>query len=93
VKVFKEIIIGGIKKELLLQRLSDAGVQFNAYAETLFNHPSFSPSDRLEKVKLVKIGLSNLDLKVPCSYQQIIDKAAKARLNLAMLRGMECLSS
>lgn len=56
--IFKEITIGGIRKEQLFQHLSEAGVQFNEYANTLFDHPQFSPPAEIEKVKLVKVTLS-----------------------------------
>lgn len=36
--IFKEISVGGLTKEALIQRLVDAGVQFNPYARTLFEH-------------------------------------------------------
>lgn len=41
-EIFKEINTGGLGKEQLIQRLSEAGIQFNKYANTLFEHPRFS---------------------------------------------------
>ena len=35
-EIFKEITIGGLTKEQLIQRLSEDGIQFNKYANTLF---------------------------------------------------------
>ena len=49
--IFKELIIGVLDKEHLIQRLCEAGIQFNKYANTLFEHPQFSPSSEVEKVK------------------------------------------
>ena len=67
--IFREITIGGIKKEQLLQHLSEAGIQFNQYANVLINHPQFSPSEEAEKVKIVKVTLSDLDLNDTCSFE------------------------
>ena len=60
--IFKEIIIGGITKKQLLQQLSEAGIQFNQYALTLFDHPQFLPSIQVDKVKLIKTTLSEMGL-------------------------------
>ena len=61
-RLFKELVIGGLSKEELLQRLPDNGVPFNEYAKTLFKHSHFIPSDRAEKVNLVKANLAELGL-------------------------------
>ena len=73
---FKEISIGGSTKEDLIQRLLQAGVQFNEYARVLFEHPQFRPSEKSEKVKLVKIGLADLKLGNPFSFQEMIRRAS-----------------
>lgn len=67
--IFKEITIGGIKKEQLLQLLFEAGIQFNEYANILFDHPKFLPSEEVERVKIVKVSLSDLDLNDTCSFE------------------------
>ena len=68
--VFMEINIGGLTKKKLLGKLSGAGIQFNKYANTLFDHPQFSPSTETGKVKLIKISLSGLDLSESCSFDE-----------------------
>ena len=45
-EIFKELSIGGIEKDILIQQLLDSGVQFNKYASVLFNNPLFSPSSQ-----------------------------------------------
>lgn len=40
--IFNELIIGGLSKEHLIQKLSEAGIPFNKYSNTLFEHPQFS---------------------------------------------------
>ena len=80
-KTFKETSIGGCSKEELLQRLKTAGVQFNAYAETLFRHPDFSPNRAVLKVALVKVSLSDLGVNGACSYATILARAATMNLH------------
>jgi hypothetical protein len=75
-KVFKEISIGGLTKNQLLQRLDEAGIQFNKYAHTLFEHSSFLPENTVTRVQLVKIKFSDLNLNNPCSYQTILAQAS-----------------
>lgn len=76
IQIFKEITIGGLSKEKLISQLVEAGVQFNKYANTLFEHPSFSPGKHTSIVKLVKVTLSGLSLQSPCSYRDILTKAS-----------------
>jgi hypothetical protein len=82
---FKEISIGGVTKEELLQKLRSSDVQFNKYAEILFNHPSFTPPDKIESVQLVKVKLSDFALDNPCSYQELTIRASHAGLKLCPL--------
>lgn len=84
-KVFKEITIGGVSKEKLLQQLVEAGVQFNKYAETLFEHPQFIPPAKAEKVQLVKLGIADVGLSNPCSFSEFVQKASVLGLNLCPL--------
>jgi hypothetical protein len=83
--IFKEITIGGITKEQLLQRLSEAGIQFNQYANVLFDHPQFSPSAVVEKVKLVKAPLSALELSDTCSFEEFSNRVSELGLKLCPL--------
>jgi hypothetical protein len=85
VETFKEISVGGLAKETLIQQLVDAGIRFNKYAEVLFDHASFSPSRQTEKVVLVKVKLSDLNLSGSCSYQVIIDRAISLGFKLCPL--------
>lgn len=78
---FKEISVGGISKEKLISRLVSAGIQFNAYAKTLFEHPAFAPDSTLQKLSLVKVRPADLGLQNPYSLEQAIDKASRLRLS------------
>ena len=82
---FKTITIGGLSKEVLLEKLIAANIQFNEYAKTLFKHAHFDSNEQLTEVGLVKIKLSDLSLKNPCSYQVIVDEALKLGLKLCPL--------
>ena len=84
-KIFKEITIGGLTKEQLLRRLSGAGIQFNQYANILFDHPQFLPSIKTEKVKLVKMPLSGLDLNDACSFEEFSSRVTMLKLKLCPL--------
>lgn len=84
-EIFKEIKIGGITKTQLLKKLSEASVQFNKYAEILFEHPQFMPTEKIENKKLVKVNLADLNLSNPCSFQEIINHASALNLKLCPL--------
>ncbi len=75
-EVFREISIGGVTKEQLLQKLIGSGIQFNKYAEILFDHPQFSPNKTNIKVKLIKVSLSDFGLSNPCSFQELTRRAS-----------------
>ncbi|MGE3611276.1 MAG: hypothetical protein AB7I27_16910 [Bacteriovoracaceae bacterium] len=82
---FKEITMGGLSKEKLLEELSHAGVQFNHYAHRLFDHPDFSPPLQTEKVNLVKASLKDLQLTENCSFEEFSSQAFKFGLKLCPL--------
>lgn len=82
---FIEISINHFGKEELLLRLKERGIQFNKYADQLFKDPSFAPSGAAEKVKLVKVNLSELGLTKPTVYQDIVAQAEHYGLNLCPL--------
>lgn len=75
-EVFKEISIGGLAKEELIQRLVSKGIQFNKYANILFAHNLFSPENKVEKVKLVKVNHSDFGLDELFSYQEFLNRAS-----------------
>ncbi|MGZ3790321.1 MAG: hypothetical protein ACXVLQ_17445, partial [Bacteriovorax sp.] len=85
IKVFKEISIGGLTKDQLLHQLFEAGIQFNEYARTLFDHPSFVPDNKVTKVQLVKIKPADFNLSNPCSYKAIVTQASNLGLSLCPL--------
>ncbi len=85
IQTFKEISIGGLSKNQLLEQLVEAGIQFNRYADTLFEHPSFSPAGKIAKVQLVKIKPSDFNMSNPCSYQAIVSQASSLGFSLCPL--------
>lgn len=77
---FKTISIGGVPRNHLLQQLIEAGIQFNAYAKTLFEHPTFSPDLPPERATLVKLKTADLGLKNPYSLETAVMQASKLGL-------------
>jgi hypothetical protein len=69
-----------LSKERLIDQLVTAGIQFNKYANTLFEHPSFSPGEHAFTVKLAKVSLSDLNMQSPCSFQNIVTRASSLGL-------------
>ncbi len=84
-KVFKEISIGGISKENLIQQLVSKGIQFNKYANLLFEHPTFSLTTKVENVKLVRVKHSDFELNDLFSYREFVSRASAEGLSLCPL--------
>jgi hypothetical protein len=80
-----ELVIGGLTKESLIRRLVEAGVEFNDYAKTLFEHPDFAPTQTTEKVTITQLSLSTLQLDSPCSFEAIAARASDLGLQLCPL--------
>lgn len=81
-ETFKEISIGGIIKEQFFGQPVEAGIQFNEYAKILFDHHTFSSINKSEKVQLVKVTLSDLDMDNPCSFQEVVNRALTLGLRI-----------
>ncbi|MGZ3690567.1 MAG: hypothetical protein ACXVAX_03640 [Pseudobdellovibrio sp.] len=84
-KIFKTISIGGLTKEQLFSRLGRAGIQFNKYAETLFQHPSFIMNESAEEFDLVKIKLTDLQMQEPYFFKDFVAQARTFNLHLGPL--------
>lgn len=84
-QIFREISIGGITQEQLMSRLQSEGIQFNSYAHTLFAHPLFTIGEKNEKVRLVKVSLTQLQINEPCFFPEIVQRAADFNLQLCPL--------
>lgn len=84
-EIFKEMSMGGVTKEALIKQLIAKGIQFNDYAKILFEHKNFLVTNKIEKVKLVKVTLSDLEMVHPCSFSELINKAFNLGLKLCPL--------
>lgn len=84
-KTFIEIYIGGSTKEEIIKRLYEQNISFNDYGFTLFEHPDFTPSIEIEKVKLVKLSLNELNLNHNCSFEDFVQRASEFNLRLCPL--------
>lgn len=74
IEIFKEITIGNLSKDELLQRLKDSDIQFNKYANMLFSHSQFIPPLELKKFKLIKTSLHKLGLEDSCSFEEFTNR-------------------
>ncbi|MGZ3651208.1 MAG: hypothetical protein ACXVB9_09460 [Bdellovibrionota bacterium] len=79
-ETFKEISVGGFSKDQLISRLVAAGIQFNAYAKTLFENPAFAPDGPIERLRLVKVKPPELGLQNPYSLEKAIGEASRLGL-------------
>jgi hypothetical protein len=84
-KLFKQIQIGGIEKEGLIQRLVASGIKFNDYAKTLLKSPYLEIDNKVETFDLVRVNLSDLNIDKPCPFKTIVEAAAKNKLSLCPL--------
>ncbi|WP_413578539.1 hypothetical protein ACLVWU_08375 [Bdellovibrio sp. HCB290] len=84
-EVFKEISIGGLTKEELIQQLVSKGIQFNKYANILFEDSAFTPTTVAERIMLVKVNLHDLNLTKPTIYEDIVSAAEDLGLKLCPL--------
>lgn len=84
-ETFKEIFMDNLSAEELLEKMKAKGIQFNKYAEMLFEHSSFLTSGKARKVKLVKVNLTDLKLAKPTRFQDIVSAAAEKGLKLCPL--------
>jgi hypothetical protein len=84
-EIFREIFVGGLTKVQLIQKLVDKGIQFNSYANILFDHPQFVPSKNIQKVKLVKASLCELGLSENCSLKEFENQIFSLELKLCPL--------
>jgi hypothetical protein len=84
-EIFKEISIGGKTKEDLIQQLVLNRIQFNKYANILFEHPKFTPAIKFERVQLVKVKYSDFGLNNLFSYQEFVNRASAVGLKLCPL--------
>jgi hypothetical protein len=85
VRDFRKLTIGGVMRDVLLERLAAAGVGRNAYAERLLAHPSFTPEAPPETLTLVKTTLAELGLVEPCSFRDVVARAESRGLRICPL--------
>lgn len=73
--LFKQIVLGGVNREQLLDRLFEKNIQLNEYAKTLLTHRSFYPEVLPEStVKLAKVSASDLSIQGPVSLDTVIQR-------------------
>lgn len=79
-KTFKNITIGGLRKDQLIQALKNENIQFNEYAHILFENPLFNPSNESENIQLIKVKQESLNIYKPSTFDDIVEKASLMQL-------------
>ena len=84
-ETFKRISIGGIEKKILIDKLLSANIQFNEYAEMIFDHNLFQPAMETEKVSLAKVTQADLSIAFSSTFNDILEKAETFNLTTCPL--------
>lgn len=77
-----QVRIGGSSKTALLEALTERGVQLNQMGLDLFGHPGFTTSTTRSLLAITDTSVADLGLPQGATLQQIVDRAASARLSL-----------
>lgn len=83
--IIRDIIIGGLTKSQLIQKLQQHSIMMNEYAEKLFYNDNFTTSDFTCSVKTVELTVGDLGFPEGTTMPQIIERARKVGLNLCPL--------
>lgn len=59
-----------LNREALFHALESAGIQTNAYADLIFNHPSYTYTDAEKEISIVELTLHDLGLKNGGNFKQ-----------------------
>lgn len=79
---FREVWIGGLSKEELLQDLEDNKIGINAYGLQIINHKDFIITPAREKLQIVEISLSDLGFSKGATTQEVYRQAQRLRFKL-----------
>lgn len=77
-----EIEIGGLSREDLKLNLNSAGVQLNAYAHQLMQHPIFAQTLDPKKIKVLSCSAKDLGLGNAATLPRIYEQAQSLGLDL-----------
>ncbi|MDQ3008167.1 MAG: hypothetical protein M3Q81_01070 [bacterium] len=79
---FPEIWIGGMTKEQLTQKLNNAEAKLSFHAKEMMKNPEFTTLPEAQKIRLVKLKLSQLGLSGYPTTDQVYKKAQELGLEL-----------
>lgn len=79
---FREVWIGGLSKEELLQNLNDNKISINEYGLQIINHKNFIITPTREKLQTVEISLSDLGFSNGATTQEVYQQAQEFGLKL-----------
>lgn len=71
----REVWIGGITKQELLQNLNSKGISLNEYALMIINHEDFTTLPNRQKVQTVEISISDLGFPKGAITSEVYQKA------------------
>jgi hypothetical protein len=83
--ISRMLLIGGVSKFDLLQRLEASGVELNDAGRVLFADPRFSTSESPSVVETVETSVAALGFPDGATYSQILEAAVCRKLDLCPL--------
>ena len=72
----RELRVGGVSKDALLERLAEHGVSLNEYARILFADEAFTTSPEARRVRVLFVDLPDLGLPEGGTFPEILAAAA-----------------
>lgn len=81
----RELLVGGVSKEDLLERLARNSVLLNDYARALFADERFGTSPEPRRVHVAIVTLNQLGLADGGTFKEIVQRAAAVDLSLCPL--------
>jgi len=77
---FKKLNVGGLTRDELLAKLASHDINFNNYAEILFDDPKFIIGKEINSLSLVKVTCCDLGFSKPPYYKNIVSVASSMGL-------------
>lgn len=77
-EIIAELVIGGVSKASLRDRLTQEGVSLNAYAEQLFESPEFTTSPLPQRLRLASVSLRQLGLPSGGTLPAVFERAVES---------------
>lgn len=82
---FRTVVVGGLTKSQLIQKLQQYSILMNEYGERLFADDIFTTSDTKYSLQTVELTVSNLGFPDGANTVQIFERASELGLELCPL--------